>query len=110
MHRCCSSRSDDLGMLGDFREFFGSDERRLIRKLQAAEQELRSEREAAQLAVENSELYRDEVRDYEASYRNAQQKLYDAERMDQHERWEFCEEVASQAASELRSAEHNLNL
>eukprot|EP00928_Gymnodinium_smaydae_P006913 TRINITY_DN12471_c0_g2_i3.p1 TRINITY_DN12471_c0_g2~~TRINITY_DN12471_c0_g2_i3.p1 ORF type:complete len:225 (-),score=46.08 TRINITY_DN12471_c0_g2_i3:163-810(-) len=96
-------------MLGNFREMFGSDERRLMRKLQAAEQELKSEREAAQQAAENAELCRDEVRAYGVAYRNVQQKLHDADRMESIERRNFRAELASQAAV-FWTVEQNSNL
>eukprot|EP00928_Gymnodinium_smaydae_P096232 TRINITY_DN8452_c0_g2_i1.p1 TRINITY_DN8452_c0_g2~~TRINITY_DN8452_c0_g2_i1.p1 ORF type:complete len:225 (+),score=44.28 TRINITY_DN8452_c0_g2_i1:144-818(+) len=96
MHRYCAVGGVD--MLLDFREFLGSDERKLVRELRAAEADLKSDREALHQLKESLETRRGELHECEASHRFTQQELHDLEREETEECMKLRAEEASLAA------------
>eukprot|EP00928_Gymnodinium_smaydae_P069852 TRINITY_DN5362_c1_g3_i1.p1 TRINITY_DN5362_c1_g3~~TRINITY_DN5362_c1_g3_i1.p1 ORF type:complete len:322 (-),score=48.44 TRINITY_DN5362_c1_g3_i1:468-1433(-) len=86
MYRSCVSKS----VLGDLREFLGSDERKLLHELRAVEQELKSEREASHRAADDLNFCRGEFLECEAARRRAHQELQDMEHEKLQERMEVC--------------------
>eukprot|EP00928_Gymnodinium_smaydae_P069843 TRINITY_DN5362_c0_g1_i3.p1 TRINITY_DN5362_c0_g1~~TRINITY_DN5362_c0_g1_i3.p1 ORF type:complete len:324 (-),score=49.75 TRINITY_DN5362_c0_g1_i3:545-1516(-) len=64
MQSCCASRSVDV--FAEVRELLGSEERKLIRQLQAAEAQLRSEREAVHRNSEDIDICRAELQESES--------------------------------------------
>eukprot|EP00928_Gymnodinium_smaydae_P069846 TRINITY_DN5362_c0_g1_i6.p1 TRINITY_DN5362_c0_g1~~TRINITY_DN5362_c0_g1_i6.p1 ORF type:complete len:324 (-),score=45.29 TRINITY_DN5362_c0_g1_i6:545-1516(-) len=67
MYRYCASGGVDR--FADVRELLGSEERKLIRQLQAAEAQVRSENEAGHRAFENLEVCRGEFQESESERR-----------------------------------------